>query len=66
MAETFRVGILGAGRAGTAHVTVPHLPTLADGLRTQEIIAAARRSYSERRWVDLRKEFGMEGATEMS
>ena len=36
-----------------AHASVPHLPTLLDGLRTQEVIAAARRSEEERRWVDL-------------
>jgi hypothetical protein len=42
------------------------LPTLVDGLRTQEVITAARRSEDERRWVDIRMEFGMEGATETS
>ena len=36
-----------------AHASVPHLPTLLDGLRAQEVIAAARRSEEERRWVDL-------------
>jgi len=33
------------------HRLVPHLPTLTDGLRCEEIIAAARRSEAERRWV---------------
>jgi predicted dehydrogenase len=40
-------------RGDTAHESVPHLPTFADGLRVQEIIAAAERSESERRWVNL-------------
>ncbi|MCP4395940.1 MAG: hypothetical protein GY801_01320, partial [bacterium] len=31
-------------RGDVAHATVPHLPTLDDGLRNQEIIAAARLS----------------------
>lgn len=35
------------------HASVPHLPTVRDGLRTQEIIAAARRSDEEKRWVTL-------------
>ncbi len=51
-------------RGDVAHATVPHLATLADGLRTQEVVTAARRSEDERRWVDIRKEFGMEGATD--
>jgi predicted dehydrogenase len=36
-----------------AHRSVPHLPTFADGLRVQELIAAAERAEVERRWVDL-------------
>ena len=51
-------------RGDVAHASVPHLPTFVDGLRAQEVITAARRSEDERRWVDLRKEFGMEGAVE--
>jgi predicted dehydrogenase len=35
------------------HTTVPHLPTFEDGLRCQEIIAAARRSEEDMRWVSL-------------
>ena len=40
-------------RGDVAHTSVPHLPTLDDGLRNQEIIAAARLSENERRWVSL-------------
>jgi predicted dehydrogenase len=40
-------------RGDVAHTSVPHLPTLDDGLRNQEIIAAARLSENERRWVGL-------------
>ena len=36
-----------------AHESVPHLPTFADGLRVQELIAGAERSEAERRWVGL-------------
>ena len=36
-----------------AHESVPHLPTFADGLRVQQLIAAAERAESERRWVNL-------------
>ena len=42
-------------RGDVAHASVPHLPTLLDGLRAQEVIAAARRSEEERRWVDPRE-----------
>jgi predicted dehydrogenase len=35
------------------HTLVPHLPTFEDGLRCQEIIAGARRSDEEKRWVSL-------------
>jgi myo-inositol 2-dehydrogenase/D-chiro-inositol 1-dehydrogenase len=43
-----------AVRAGDVrHATVPHLPTIADGLRAQEVVAAAERADAERRWVDL-------------
>ena len=46
--------LLGRARPGdVAHASVPYLPTLLDGLRAQEVIAAARRSEQERRWVDL-------------
>jgi predicted dehydrogenase len=47
-------------RGDVAHASVPHLPTLVDGLRAQEVIAAARLSEEERRWVNLREEFGTE------
>ena len=36
-----------------AHKSVPHLPTAVDGLRCQEIIAGARISNEEMRWVSL-------------
>jgi hypothetical protein len=39
-----------------AHASVPHLPTLVDGLRAQEVIAAAQRSEQERCWVQVRQE----------
>ena len=43
-----------AVRAGDVrHATVPHLPTIEDGLRAQEVIAAAERADAERRWVDV-------------
>ncbi|MBW2144409.1 MAG: Gfo/Idh/MocA family oxidoreductase [Deltaproteobacteria bacterium] len=35
------------------HSTVPHLPTLTDGMLIQKVIAAARRSEDEERWVSL-------------
>lgn len=35
------------------HHTVPHLPTLEDGLRTQEVMAAAKLAEAERRWVTI-------------
>ena len=35
------------------HTSVPDLPTIIDGLRCQEIIAGARRSHDEMRWVSL-------------
>jgi predicted dehydrogenase len=31
----------------------PDLPTLTDGLRTEQVVAAARQSSAERRWVDI-------------
>jgi predicted dehydrogenase len=41
-------------RKGDAtHSSVPHLPCLEDGLRAQEIVAAARHSEKMRRWVAL-------------
>ena len=40
-------------RKDVNHTSVPHLPSLVDGLRNEEIIAAARRSNDERRWVEL-------------
>lgn len=41
-------------RKGEAnHTFVPHLPTAEDGLRCQEIIAGARKSDEEMRWVSL-------------
>jgi hypothetical protein len=54
MTDTIRVGILGTGDAGTGDATVPHLPTLIDGLRAQEVVDAARRSEEQRRWVRVR------------
>jgi predicted dehydrogenase len=33
--------------------TVPHLPTLLDGLRTEEVIAAARASNESKHWVEI-------------
>lgn len=36
-----------------AHTSVPHLPSLEDGLRSQEVIVAARRLDQEGRWVAL-------------
>jgi predicted dehydrogenase len=36
------------------HESVPHLATLTDGLRTEEIISAARRSNEARQWVMVR------------
>jgi predicted dehydrogenase len=33
--------------------SVPHLPAPEDGLRAQEVVAAARHSEMERRWVEL-------------
>jgi predicted dehydrogenase len=38
------------------HTSVPHLPTLVDGLRVQEVIQAARLADAERRWVDIGQE----------
>ena len=43
-----------AARAGDVrHAAVPHLPTIEDGLRAQEVVAAAERADTERRSVDL-------------
>lgn len=39
----------------TAHRMLPHLPTLIDGLRTEEIIAAARASDASERWVKVKQ-----------
>jgi predicted dehydrogenase len=36
-----------------AHIDHPHLPSLTDGLRTEEVIAAARQSSTDRRWVTV-------------
>jgi predicted dehydrogenase len=36
-----------------AHSSVPHPPAFGDGLRAREVVAAARRSAMERRWVEL-------------
>ena len=35
------------------HETYPSLPTLTDGLRTEEVIDAARRSSDTRRWATV-------------
>jgi predicted dehydrogenase len=43
-------------RGDVAHASVPHLPTLVDGLRAQEVIDAAMRTEAERCWVDVRQE----------
>jgi predicted dehydrogenase len=40
-------------KGDVTHSTVPHLPRLVDGLRAQEVVAAARRSAKVRRWVEL-------------
>jgi predicted dehydrogenase len=36
-----------------AHESVPHLPTVQDGLQVQAFIGAAEQAEKERRWVDL-------------
>jgi predicted dehydrogenase len=46
-------------KGDVAHTSVPHLPTLADGLRAQEVIAAAQLSEAERRWVDIQQELAL-------
>ena len=38
-------------RGDLTHDTVPHLPTLLDGLRTEEVIAAARTSEASGQWA---------------
>jgi predicted dehydrogenase len=38
------------------HESVPHLGTLTDGLRTEEIIAAARQSSDARQWMTVRSD----------
>jgi predicted dehydrogenase len=43
-------------RGDVAHATVPHLPTLVDGLRAQEVIDAAMRAEEARCWVEVRPE----------
>ncbi len=45
--------VLAIQSGDAAHQSVPHLPTLTDGLRTEEIIAAARKSAMEERWVEI-------------
>jgi predicted dehydrogenase len=40
-------------RGDIDHSSVPHLPTLTDGLRSEEIIAAARKSADEGGWVSV-------------
>jgi predicted dehydrogenase len=40
-------------RGDSGHQTVPHLPSLLDGLRTEEIIAAARESDTRGEWVSV-------------
>ena len=45
---------IGAVRDGDlAHSDHPNLPVLTDGLRTEEVIAAARQSSIDRRWVTV-------------
>ena len=45
---------IGAVRDGDlAHSNHPHLATLTDGLRTEEVIAAARQSSADLRWVTV-------------
>lgn len=45
---------IGAVRDGDReHIDHPNLPTLTDGLRTEEVIAAARLSSADRRWVTV-------------
>jgi predicted dehydrogenase len=40
-------------KGDVTHSSVPHLPCLEDGLRAQEVVAAARLSEKTRRWVVL-------------
>jgi predicted dehydrogenase len=40
-------------KGDVTHSSVPHLPILEDGLRAQEVVAAARHSEKVRRWVAL-------------
>jgi len=40
-------------RGDSEHQTVPHLPSLLDGLHTEEIIAAARESDARGEWVSV-------------
>jgi predicted dehydrogenase len=43
-----------ATRTGDANLTsYPNLPSLADGLHTQQVIAAAMRAQKEQRWVAI-------------
>ena len=54
--------LVGAIRAGdVAHVTVPRLPSFADGVQLHEVFAAAERADAEGRWVGL-AEVRTEGA----
>ncbi len=45
-------------RADVRHESVPHLPHVSDGLAAQEVISACELSHAERRWVDLKANFG--------
>ncbi len=45
-------------RADVRHESVPHLPHISDGLAAQEVISACELSHAERRWVDLKANFG--------
>jgi predicted dehydrogenase len=47
--------VMAIRRGDVAHESVPYLPTLADGLRAQEVIDAAMRSETERCWVGVRQ-----------
>lgn len=42
-------------RNDIAHLTVPYLPSLEDGISATQAVIAARRSAHEMRWVDMRE-----------
>jgi predicted dehydrogenase len=40
-------------KGDVTHSIIPHLPSLEDGLRAQQVVAAAKQSERVRRWVVL-------------